>query len=162
MAVQSGRGSIEPTRRREPDKPKLAFGPDDDAVLRAFRRALLQHHRNLLEVARRDWQRQNERLVSPTELLQLLMDEPALQWLRAVSSMIARLDEDLVEPTLGTAESIIASADRLFVDNDPDQAAFQILYREAVAKSAEVALTHVQVVHAIRPLRGRKLPLHQV
>lgn len=156
------RGAMtEPNRRRNSEGPRLVFLSEDEAVLKAFRQALLQHHRNLLEVARRDWQRLNERVVNPSEMLQLLMDEPSLQWLRVLSSMIARLDEDLVDPLPGAAESILEAADRLLLGADPENVAFQILYRDAVSRSAEVALTHVQVVHAIRPLRGRKLPLQE-
>jgi hypothetical protein len=129
-----------------------SFSPDDAAALQAVRNALLHHHRALLELAQRDYERAAGR-VSPTELVGLLMQHPAFGWLRMLSSLIARLDEILDQPEPGEAEAVIATASRLLLDLDANDGGFQARYREALQQSPDVVLSHARVAKLLRGLR---------
>jgi hypothetical protein len=112
-----------------------------------------------MDLARRDWQKSHGRVVSAAELLNLLMQDPSLQWLRLLSSKIARLDEVLDEPESVAAEALVREVDELIVEGGPDQAEFQLHYQAALQASADAALLHVKIAHALRRVRGRALPV---
>lgn len=88
------------------------------------------------------------------------MEDTELAWLRLLSSKIARLDAILVDPQEGDAEELVAELDRLILERGPEEAEFQLRYEAALASSADVSLLHVQVVHAMRRLRGVTFTLH--
>lgn len=113
-----------------------------------------------MEIGRREWERAHGRVAAPGELLRLLMEDPELAWLRLLSSKIARLDAILVDPQEGDAEDLVAELDRLILERGPEEAEFQLRYEAALAGSADVSLLHVQVVHAMRRLRGMTFTLH--
>src|SRR5918996_5333099 len=59
----------------------------------ALARALRDLHRSLVDQARRDYQRDHERMdVPPGELLHLLMTAPEFDWLRGLSELMVEID----------------------------------------------------------------------
>ena len=145
---------------RPPRANRKRFGSDEEGSLRELRSALVAHHKALMEIARGEWERAHGRVAAPGELLRLLMEDSELAWLRLLSSKIARLDALLVDPQQGDAEELVADLDRLILDRGPEEAEFQLRYEAVLAGSADVALFHVQVVHAMRRLRGVTFTLH--
>jgi len=121
---------------------------------------LLAHHKALMEIARREWERSHGRVAAPAELLQLLMEDPELAWLRLLSSKIARLDAVLVDPEEGAAEDLVADLEQLILERGPEEVEFQLRYEAALAGSADVSLLHVQVAQAMRRLRGVSFTLY--
>jgi hypothetical protein len=62
-----------------------------------LRNALLQLHKTLLDAQRIRYERENGRVESRGELLDLVLQDASFEWLRVLSALIARLDE-LTEP----------------------------------------------------------------
>jgi hypothetical protein len=147
------------SNRPKPRANRKRFRPENEKSLRELRSTLVEHHKFLMEIARREWERAHGRTAGPGELLHLLMEDPDLAWLRLLSSKIARLDAILDDPEEGAAETLVAELDRLILERGPEEAEFQLRYESALAGSADVSLLHVQVVHAMRSVRGVALSL---
>ena len=58
-----------------------------------LRNALLQLHKALLDAQRVRYERENGRVESRGELLDLVLRDASFEWLRVLSALIARLDE---------------------------------------------------------------------
>ncbi len=58
-----------------------------------LRHALLQLHKALLDAQRIRYERENGRVESRGELLELVLQDASFEWLRVLSALIARLDE---------------------------------------------------------------------
>ena len=69
----------------------------DTSKLDKLRHALLQLHKALLDAQRIRYERENGRVESRGELLDLVLQDASFEWLRVLSALIARLDE-LTEP----------------------------------------------------------------
>src|SRR6267378_172097 len=65
----------------------------DTSKLDRLRPALLQLHRALLDAQRIRYERENGRVESRGELLDLVLQDASFEWLRVLSALIARLDE---------------------------------------------------------------------
>jgi hypothetical protein len=63
------------------------------AKLDKLRHALLQLHKTLLDAQRVRYERENGRVESTGELLELVLEDASFEWLRVLSALIARLDE---------------------------------------------------------------------
>lgn len=146
------------SRRARNGAPPSTFSPADARALSALRDSLLHHHRALLELAQRDYERAAGR-VTPTELVSLLMQHPAFGWLRMLSSLIARLDEILDQPEPGEAEAVIQTATGLLLDLESNDGGFQPRYREALQQSPDVVLSHAKVAKLLRGLRDSRFAL---
>src|SRR5579864_7323189 len=105
----------------------------DTSRLDTLRPALLQLHKTLLDAQRVRYERDNGRVESRGELLDLVLKDPSFEWLRVLSALIARLDE-LAESEEKDAEAETrAVIDRLralvrFEGND----GFTVPYRETI------------------------------
>ncbi|MGB5082584.1 MAG: hypothetical protein WBO23_17785 [Burkholderiales bacterium] len=67
--------------------------PTDTSDPDRLRPALLALHKALLDAQRVRYERDNGRVESRGELLDLVLRDPAFEWLRVLSALIARLDE---------------------------------------------------------------------
>jgi hypothetical protein len=65
----------------------------DTSNLDTLRPALLQLHKTLLDAQRIRYERENGRVESRGELLDLVLNDGSFEWLRVLSALIARLDE---------------------------------------------------------------------
>src|SRR6266705_6854943 len=65
----------------------------DTSKLDKLRRALLELHKALLDAQRIRYERENGRVESRGELLELVLEDASFEWLRVLSALIARLDE---------------------------------------------------------------------
>ena len=79
------------------------------ARLAELRPALLDLHKTLLDWQRADYEREHGRQ-SGSELLQLLLSHPQFEWLRAISALVVRIDEEL-EADASTGEELDALVD---------------------------------------------------
>lgn len=64
------------------------------ARLAELRPALLDLHKTLLDWQRAEYEREHGRQ-SGSEMLQLLLSHPQFEWLRAISALVVRIDEEL-------------------------------------------------------------------
>lgn len=82
--------------------------------------------------------------LTATELWHLLIEDPALAWLGALSSLIVRIDEALEDAQLDPAE--LRDAVRGLLTPDPDGNDFHRRYREVLQARPEVVLAHRAVM----------------
>ena len=118
--------------------------------LRDLSRELFRLHGLLLDRERRAYERQYGR-VGAHELLQLLLHDPYFAWLRALSGLMAQVDElaDTEEPVNSAdAEPLLRAAHRLLKSGD--SGAFQDKYRDALQESPDVVMTHAGITELLR------------
>ena len=123
----------------------------DTFDLDKLRHALLQLHKALLDAQRIRYERENGRVESRGELLELVLEDASFEWLRVLSALIARLDElaeaDKVNDKNGDASGEMRGViERLrtlvrFEGND----GFTGPYREIVEAVPDALVAHVQL-----------------
>jgi hypothetical protein len=120
-------------------------GPENPArqKLVALRLTLLQLHKTLLEMERRDYERVNGH-VSTGELFRLVIDHEQFSWLHNISEFVVRLDEALaaekpVAPE-DTHEAIMLARKMFAPDESGD--AFQRRYFVAIQRDPSVVMEH--------------------
>ena len=133
----------------------------DIAKLDELRQALLQLHKALLDAQRIRYERENGRVESRGELLELVLEDASFEWLRVLSALIARLDElaeaDKVDDKSGNARAELRGViERLrtlvrFEGND----GFTGPYREIVEAVPDALVAHVQLSRLLNGPGGR-------
>lgn len=122
----------------------------------ALARALRELHRELMERARRDYERERLMVVSPGELLKLLTTDEAFAWLRELSELMA--DVDIVRDAPADALRAAAVAIRPAVEHllgTPDSGgAFAQRYWSYVHDEPNVAIAHAGVKQALNAFPG--------
>jgi hypothetical protein len=123
-------------------------GPQNPArqKLVALRMTLLQLHKTLLEMERRDYERANGR-VSTGELFRLVVDHEQFAWLHNLSEFVVRLDEALSADEPVTAEDThgaIMLARKMFAPSESGDA-FQKRYFAAIQRDPTVVMEHAEL-----------------
>ncbi len=110
----------------------------------AARRGLMQVHKSLIDVERIRYERTHGRIDGSGQLLQLVINDPAFEWVRPLSALIARMDAMLADAeSLAAAdvEGLLEEARRLLrPDAEGDE--FAQLYARAIQESPDVVLAH--------------------
>lgn len=109
-------------------------------------------HRELMEEARRDYEKERGPVGSPAALLQLLMTDDWFAWLRPLSGAMVELDEllDLPAPQAEHARRVRLRFEALVTDDG--DGLFGVRYREYLQSSPDVVMAHAAVRIALRPL----------
>ena len=109
-----------------------------------LRLALLALHRTLLEAQRVRYEREHGRVESRGELLDLVLRDPAFEWLRVLSALIARLDE-LAGTEKDRSEALRGVIGRLrTLVRFEGNSGFTAPYREIVEAVPDALVAHVQ------------------
>ena len=123
---------------------------NDDAVerqkLTELRTTLLTLHKTLLDMERRDYEREHGH-VSTGELFRLVLDHQQFGWLHNISEFVVRLDETLAGEAPVTAEetrSAMGMARKIFVPSESGDA-FQKRYFDAIQKDPAVVMEHAEL-----------------
>ena len=110
---------------------------------------MLGLHAVLLE-AERQVHAQTHGPTTRAQLLRLLLDHEDFAWLRALSGLIARLDEVLdAEGQAGDAEPFVREARQLLSSGADTR--FGVKYREALQRSPDVVMAHADVIRLLPP-----------
>jgi hypothetical protein len=109
----------------------------DHAALRA---ALLELHKTLLEVERRDYEKAHGRL-TPQQFLDGLLHNPTFAWLQPLTTLLVALDE-MEDASLAELRSLLDASEQ------PDE--FQQRYTAALQRSPELAYAHGVLMRALR------------
>lgn len=130
-----------------PDSPSES-GADalDRTKLTELRTVLLKLHKTLLDMERRDYEREHGH-VSTGELFRLVLDHQQFGWLHNISEFVVRLDETLAGEVPITAEdtsSAIGTARKLFVPSESGDA-FQKRYFDAIQRDPAVVMEHAEL-----------------
>jgi hypothetical protein len=118
----------------------------DRAKLTELRTVLLKLHKTLLDMERRDYEREHGH-VSTGELFRLVLDHQQFGWLHNISEFVVRLDETLAGEVPITPEdtrSAIGMARKLFVPSESGDA-FQKRYFDAIQRDPTVVMEHAEL-----------------
>jgi len=112
----------------------------------SLRHALLRLHKTLLNMERRDYERQHGH-VSTGELFRLVLDHHQFSWLHNISEFVVRLDETLAGEApiaVEDARSAIGMARKMFVPTESGDA-FQKQYFDAIQRDPAVVMEHAEL-----------------
>jgi hypothetical protein len=123
-------------------------GPANPAreKLVALRLTLLQLHKTLLDMERRDYEREHGK-VNTGELFRLVIDHDRFAWLHNISEFVVRLDETLAGEVPVTPEdtrSAIMLARKMFAPSESGDA-FQKRYFDAIQRDPAVVMEHAEL-----------------
>ena len=112
----------------------------------SLRLALLRLHKTLLEMERRDYEREHGH-VNAGELFRLVVDHAQFAWLHNISEFVVRIDETLAakEPVTFEYTSVAFSlARKMFVPTDSGDG-FQRKYFAAIQRDPAVVIEHAEL-----------------
>lgn len=112
--------------------------------LDALIEALLAAHRELIAVARADYERENGPVAGPGELLGLLTEHESFAWLHPLSSFVAEIEAALDDDAIAAA---FIDARRLF---EPGSGPFAAAYYDALQRSPEAVMAHAALRDKLR------------
>jgi len=133
----------------EPSPPESPRGR-----LTGLRNGLLHLHKALVDSERALYERDVERISSPGQFLNLLLNDPWFGWLRELSQFIVLVDEtlDLEEPaTAADATRLIAQA-RELVSPSENGDGFGRRYWEAMQRDPGAVLAHRDMLRSFTEL----------
>jgi hypothetical protein len=112
-----------------------------------LRLALLKLHKTLLNMERRDYEREHG-AVNTGELFRLVIDHAQFAWLHNISEFVVRIDETLAAKEPVTPEytsTAISLARKMFVPTESGDS-FQKKYFEAIQRDPVVVIDHAELV----------------
>lgn len=117
-----------------------------NADLEQLRAALLELHRAILHAQQLAYEREHGRVESRGELLQLVVRHPDFAWIRALSALIAQLDE-WTERDAGREEELAATVRALqtLIQPDGTNAEFTTRYWPLLEAAPEALVAHVRL-----------------
>lgn len=126
-----------PTNNNSPAREKLI----------SLRSALLRLHKTLLNMERREYERQFGK-VNSGELFRLVVDHAQFAWLHNISEFVVRIDESLAakEPITPEYTTVAFSlARKMFVPTESGDG-FQKKYFDAIQQDPAVVIEHAELV----------------
>jgi hypothetical protein len=124
--------------------------------LKTLRDGLLVLHKSLLELVKAAYERDVEPIKSTGQYLNLVLEDPAFQWLRELSAFIVVIDEALAQKktpvTEEEAERLIAQAQVLLVP-DEHGTGFARSYFDLMQQQADAVLAHRDMLQVIAGLK---------
>ena len=128
--------------------------PPQDAYAAQLRRAVLELHKALMDAQRIRYERVHGRIATSGEFLGLVLEHPQFAWLRALSALIARLDEWLDD---GKADreglDDVVTALRALIAPQGQNAVFATAYWEIVNDVPEATIAHVKLTRLLENAR---------
>jgi hypothetical protein len=123
--------------------------------LKALRDGLLRLHRSLLELERAAYERDVAPITTTGQYLNLVLDDPAFQWLRELSAFIVMIDEALAQKaptaTEEDAERLIAQA-RALLSPAEEGIGFARGYFDIMQRDAAAVLAHRDMLQVMNGL----------
>ena len=121
------------------------------ARLRELSSRVVRLHKLLLDRERRGYEADHGP-IPPAELFRLVLHDAQFAWLRALSTMIARIDDrvDAEEPiSKEDVQGLLSDAYRLLKSGGRGE--FQDKYRTALQESPDVVMAHADVSRVLPP-----------
>ena len=116
------------------------------ARVEQLRHVLLELHKSLLDAQRIEYERARGRIETRGEFLGLVLNHPQFEWIRAMSALIAQMDEWAEEAEGTTEEQFegIVEALRDLIRPEGTNAAFSPKYWHLVNNTPDVTVAHVK------------------
>ena len=129
--------------------------PPSDGYAAELRRAVLETHKALMDAQRIRYERLHGRIATSGEFLGLVLEHPQFAWLRALSALIARLDEWLDEDKADADElNAVVTALRELIGPQGQNAVFSSAYWEIVNDVPEATIAHVKLWRLLENREG--------
>jgi hypothetical protein len=123
--------------------------------LKSLRDGLLRLHKSLLELERAAYERDVAPITTTGQYLNLVLDDPAFQWLRELSAFIVMVDEARAQKappaTEEDAERLIAQARALLAPAE-DGIGFARGYFDIMQRDAAAVLAHRDMLQVMNGL----------
>jgi len=119
-----------------------------------LRDGLLHLHKALMELERAAYERDVQRITSPGQYLNLLLNDPWFSWLRELSQFIVLVDETLAQEEAAGAEAagrLIAQA-RALVSPAENGDRFGRSYWQAMQRDPGAVLAHGEMMQVFAQL----------
>lgn len=127
--------------------------PKDDSAVQ-LRRAVLELHKALMDAQRIRYERLHGRIATNGEFLGLVLEHPQFAWLRALSALIARLDEWIDDEKREPEElTAMVAALQALTEHDGANAVFSTAYWEIVNDVPEATIAHVKLTRVLETVR---------
>ena len=111
------------------------------------RHALLRLHKALLDDQRIVYERAHG-TVTPSEFLQLIINEPAFDWLHRLSELVVQIDEQMEDTenilTAESAKVLLEQAKTLLTPSETGEG-FSRAYFDAIQRNPEIAMMQGQI-----------------
>ena len=119
---------------------------DNAARVGQLRHTLLELHKAMLDAQRIEYERAHGRIETSGEFLGLVLNHPEFEWIRALSALIAQLDEWAEEMETAGREEFdgIVEALRSLIRPEGANAAFSARYWRMVEDVPGVTVAHVK------------------
>jgi len=125
--------------------------------LKSLRDGLLGLHKSLLELERAAYVRDVAPITSTGQYLNLVLDDPAFQWLRELSAFIVMIDEAMAQKTPpiteDDAERLITQA-RALLSPAEEGTGFARSYFDMMQREASAVLAHRDMLRVMNSLKG--------
>jgi hypothetical protein len=125
--------------------------------LKTLRDGLLRLHKSLLELERAAYERDVAPITTTGQYLNLVLDDPAFQWLRELSAFIVMIDEALAQKapplTDEDAERLIVQTRGLLSPSE-DGIGFARSYFEIMQRDAAAVLAHRDMLQVMIAVKG--------
>jgi len=119
--------------------------PKDDSAGQ-LRHALLDLHKALMDAQRIRYEKLHGRISTSGEFVGLVLEHPQFAWLRALSALIARLDEWIDDEKSPPEElTALVAALHALVEPDGGNAVFTAAYWAIVNDVPEATIAHVKL-----------------
>lgn len=111
------------------------------------RHALLRLHKGMIDAQRIHYERAHGRIETTTEFLGIVLEHPEFEWIRALSALIAQLDEWREDPDSASDQELedILGAVRSLLQREGPNIRFTRRYWEMVEATPEVLVDHVKL-----------------
>jgi hypothetical protein len=126
---------------------------DDVARLTQIRHALLRLHKTLLDAQVVRHERVHGRVDSPGKLLQLVISNPAFDWLHRLSELVVQIDqamEDKESPLTAASLSELVVRTKVLLTPDEQGDVFARKYFDALQSEPQVGVVHGEVVKLLK------------
>ena len=128
--------------------------PQKDGPASELRHALLDLHKSLMDAQRVRYERLHGRIATNGEFLGLVLEHPQFAWLRALSALIARLDEWIDDEKREPEElTAMVAALQALTEQDGANAVFSTAYWAIVNEVPEATIAHVKLTRALESMR---------
>lgn len=121
---------------------------DERAWLTQLRAGLLKLHRALLAYEQLTYEKENGRIGSPFQLLQLAAHDPSFAWLHALSLLVVEFDEVLDGEEAATSERAKQLRDetRSLLTPEENGEGFERYYYRALQDNPEIPMLHGRLI----------------
>lgn len=138
--------------RMQTPEPNSSF-----QILTGLRNGLLHLHKTLLDSERSIYERDIARIQTPSEFLNLVMEDPWFAYLRELSQLIVQIDERLDDkkdpPGAADATLYVERARAMLVPSEFGTG-FSKRYFEALQRDPDVVIAHGETARILAGLRA--------